>query len=108
MTTLDQVPFGNMEFADNPEPRCACLLLLDTSGSMKGAKIEQLNAGLRRSPSSCAPTPWPRSASRWPWSRSGRSKIVQNFVTADTFAPPALRADGDTPMGEAIVSALRD
>ena len=46
MTTLDQVPFGNLEFADNPEPRCACLLLLDTSGSMKGDKIQQLNAGL--------------------------------------------------------------
>jgi len=36
MTTLDQVPFGNMEFADNPEPHCACLLLLDTSESMQG------------------------------------------------------------------------
>ena len=47
MTTLEQVPFGNLEFADNPEPRCACLLLLDTSGSMQGAKIEQLNAGLK-------------------------------------------------------------
>ena len=46
MTTLDQVPFNNVEFADNPEPRCACLLLLDTSGSMEGAKIAQLNAGL--------------------------------------------------------------
>jgi hypothetical protein len=41
MTTLEQVPFSNVEFADNPEPRCACLLLLDTSGSMKGAKIGQ-------------------------------------------------------------------
>ena len=46
MTTLDQVPFGNMEFADNPEPRCACLLLLDTSESMQGDKIRELNAGL--------------------------------------------------------------
>ena len=28
--------FGASEFADNPEPRCPCLLLLDTSGSMEG------------------------------------------------------------------------
>ena len=42
----DQQPFGDMEFADNPEPRAACLLLLDTSGSMKGEAIAALNAGL--------------------------------------------------------------
>ena len=35
------------EFADNPEPRCPCLLLVDTSGSMKGERIDSLNEGLR-------------------------------------------------------------
>ena len=46
--SLDQVPFGSgADFADNPEPRCPCLLLLDTSGSMKGAPIEELNAGIQ-------------------------------------------------------------
>ena len=38
--------FEAAEFADNPEPRVACLLLLDTSGSMAGEKIQQLNEGL--------------------------------------------------------------
>ena len=32
-----------VEFAENPEPRCPCVLLLDTSGSMQGAPIEALN-----------------------------------------------------------------
>src|SRR5262245_597316 len=32
-----------VEFAVNPEPRCACVLLLDTSGSMQGEKIAALN-----------------------------------------------------------------
>ena len=36
-----------VEFAENPEPRCPCLLLLDTSGSMEGAPIEALHQGLR-------------------------------------------------------------
>jgi uncharacterized protein YegL len=45
-TTFDQVPFGGAEFAENPEPRCPCILLLDTSGSMKGEPISQLNEGL--------------------------------------------------------------
>src|SRR4030095_15370529 len=31
----DQIPFPEPEFVDNPEPRCPCVLLLDTSGSMK-------------------------------------------------------------------------
>jgi uncharacterized protein YegL len=33
--------------ADNPEPRCPCILLLDVSGSMFGAPINALNEGLR-------------------------------------------------------------
>jgi uncharacterized protein with von Willebrand factor type A (vWA) domain len=46
MTSFDQVPFDASEFVDNPEPRCPCLLLLDTSASMAGRRINELNAGL--------------------------------------------------------------
>lgn len=35
-----------VEFAENPEPRCPCILLLDTSGSMQGEPINALNEGL--------------------------------------------------------------
>jgi uncharacterized protein YegL len=31
----------------NPTPRCACMLVLDTSGSMDGAPIHALNEGVR-------------------------------------------------------------
>ena len=37
----------DVKFAENPEPRCPCVLLLDTSGSMNGAPIDELNAGLQ-------------------------------------------------------------
>jgi len=43
---MDQVPFGASEFADNPEPRCPCLLLLDTSASMEGEAMAELNRRL--------------------------------------------------------------
>jgi hypothetical protein len=45
---FEQQPFGGADpdFADNPEPRCPCLLLLDVSGSMRGSPINQLNEGL--------------------------------------------------------------
>jgi uncharacterized protein YegL len=35
------------EFADNPEPRCPVVLVLDTSGSMNGVAIRELNESLR-------------------------------------------------------------
>ena len=38
---FDQMPFGEDNFADNPEPRCPCLLILDTSGSMQGSPINE-------------------------------------------------------------------
>jgi hypothetical protein len=49
MSSFDQVPFGKgVEFAENTEPRCPCLLLLDTSGSMRGKPIDELNTGVRQ------------------------------------------------------------
>jgi len=42
----EQIPFGADDFAENPEPRCPCVLLLDVSGSMNGKPISELNAGL--------------------------------------------------------------
>ena len=47
MTHSDQIPFASPDLVANPEPRCPCLLLLDTSGSMSGRPIEELNQGLR-------------------------------------------------------------
>ncbi len=39
---LDQI-----EFAENPEPRCAVVMLIDTSTSMQGERLRQLNDGLQ-------------------------------------------------------------
>ena len=47
--SFEQVPFGTDNFADNPEPRCPCLLLLDTSGSMAGTPIAELNQAKSKS-----------------------------------------------------------
>jgi len=43
---INQLPFVGVEFVDNPEPRCPCVLLLDTSGSMRGQAIAALNQGV--------------------------------------------------------------
>jgi uncharacterized protein YegL len=45
--TMETYHLDQAEFADNPEPRCPVVLVLDTSGSMKGEPVLQLNTALR-------------------------------------------------------------
>lgn len=46
MTRGDQMPFDHPDLVANPASRGACLLLLDTLGSMQGRPITKLNRGL--------------------------------------------------------------
>lgn len=95
------------EFVENPEARCPVALVLDTSKSMAGAPIAELNAGV--------------AAFRQDVLRDdlaalrvevamitfgGRIAVPPGFVTLDRFAPPVLAAEGDTPLGGALEVAL--
>jgi uncharacterized protein YegL len=96
-----------VEFAENPEPRCPCVLLLDTSGSMQGAAIEALNKGLKAFKDDLAKDPLAsRRVEISIVSFDNEIKVVQDFVTVDHFEAPVLTAQGQTFMGGAIQNAL--
>ncbi|MDQ4078060.1 MAG: VWA domain-containing protein [Chloroflexota bacterium] len=109
------------EFVENPEPRCPLVLLLDTSGSMSGQPIAELNKGLQELERALKKDRLaslrvevalitfggsvqlldPRGHGTLPLDAG------QAFITADSFRPPQLQAGGDTPMGEAVRNGLR-
>lgn len=96
-----------IEFAENPEPRCPCVLLVDTSGSMQGAPIQALNEGLRTLKNELIKDPVAsRRVELAVVTFDSQVKLVQDFVTADQFEPPTLSAEGFTHMGGAVHKAL--
>jgi uncharacterized protein YegL len=80
-----------IEFAENPEPRCPCVLLLDTSGSMMGEPITALNQGLVAFRDDLTRDPLAsRRVELAVVTFDSEVKVVQDFVTADQFQPPTL------------------
>jgi len=104
---LAQSPFAGFDdFVDNPEPRCACLLLLDTSTSMRGPRIDQLNEGLRSFKEELAQDSLAMKRVEIATVTFGPVRTHSDFQTADVWQPPELVANGDTPIGSAIVTGL--
>src|ERR1700733_2504801 len=98
----EQLFQAGLEFARNPEARCPCVLLLDTSKSMAGERIAALNQGLQVFRDELVKDPVARQRVEIAIiAFGGEVQVVQGFVTADNFPPPLLQAQGVTPMGTA-------
>jgi uncharacterized protein YegL len=113
MTSLDQIPytasvnpFDATEFTDNPQQRCPCLLLLDTSGSMEGRPMEQLNEGIRTFKEELMADSLAAKRVEVSILTFGPPRSLGPFQTAETFTPPHLATTGDTPMGAAILQGI--
>jgi uncharacterized protein YegL len=130
----EQQPFDDVALASNPEPRCPCVLLLDVSASMREVigepgeslgytvqqdgktyqavaggvtRIQRLNEGIQAYHSDLLSDPL--AAQRVEVSVisfGGTVQTVSPFLGAHEFTPPTLIAAGDTPMGQAILTAI--
>ena len=101
-----QSPFIADVFAENPEPRCPCVLVLDTSGSMEGRPLTQLNAGYQTLLTELLEDALAAKRVELAVVTFGPVKLVQDFETPDMIAASDLDVTGDTPMGEAIEFAI--
>jgi uncharacterized protein YegL len=91
----------------NPDPRIACALLLDTSSSMSGSPISQLNLGFERfcqeikdDDLAC------KRAEISVITFDSSARVVIPFTEARYLRPRHLNANGTTAMGAAIDLAL--
>lgn len=104
---LNYVAFPDCD--DNYEPRCPCVLLLDVSGSMRNeGRIHALNEGIRvfRDNLICDTLVSTR-VEVCVMAFNNKVKLIQDYVTADTFSPPTLVAREKTMMADAIYEAIK-
>jgi uncharacterized protein YegL len=103
----DQLPFPTPDIVGNPEPRCPCLLLLDTSGSMRGQPIAELNAGLMVLKDELTADAMAMQRVEIGIITFGPVEVKSEFQTPDLWIPPTLKPGGETPMGAAIEQGLK-
>lgn len=99
--------YDTAEFADNPEARCPVVLILDTSASMAGPRIERVNQALAKFRDGIREdTLTSLRADVAVIAFNHEARLVRDFTNGATFEPPVLTADGLTNYSRAINLAL--
>jgi uncharacterized protein YegL len=104
---IEQTPFhSKIILANNPEPRCPCVLVLDTSGSMGGEPIRQLNEGVQCLVDELSRDGLASKRVELAIINFGSSvNLACDFTPPTAMHPPVFDADGPTPMGDAVLHA---
>ena len=99
--------FEDVEFIENPEPRCPCVLVLDTSSAMAGKAIQSLNEALIHFRQELLGDDLAAKRVELSVVAFGPTRIESHFQNPEDFYPPVLEADGEAPIGEAIELAIQ-
>ena len=98
---------SDAEFAQNPEPRCPCVLVLDVSGSMRGTRVDTLNRALLEFKEQVSQDHLTTLRAEIAIiAFSDQPRVAQDFTTVPNFDPPTLQVEGGTKMAAAMIKAL--
>jgi uncharacterized protein YegL len=106
---MSQPAIPDVALVDNTEQRTPLVLVLDRSGSMSGAPIEQLNAGLKLLEQELKADAIAAKRVRLLVVQYGgfdEAEILEDWKDAMDFVAPVLEASGTTPTGQAVDLAL--
>lgn len=97
------------DLIENPSTRCACMLVLDTSGSMSGQPIAELNQGVAHFIQAVQQDEVAAYSVEVGIITAGSSVNMQlPFKTAmEIDQIPQLKASGSTPLGQAVQLAVQ-
>jgi len=94
------------DLVENPTPRTPIALVLDTSGSMEGEPIKELNEGVKVFIDEIRNDEYARYSAEICIVTFGKVvTLVQDFATVDRIPYPSFKAGGSTPMGAAVLEA---
>jgi uncharacterized protein YegL len=99
----------DIQLANNSSQRLPCVLLLDGSGSMAGAPIAELNAGLRLLEEELKKDDVAGERVQLlviQFGGDNQIELLSDWTDAMSFEAPEVTAGGLTPMGEAVRVAM--
>jgi uncharacterized protein YegL len=106
-TMIEQESFGAPKIAAPGEAHLACVLLLDTSGSMHGKPIDSLNRALKDFKQKVSMDEMAKKKVDIAIVEfNSTARVVQDFTPISQMEPITLEADGTTAMGEGINLAI--
>lgn len=104
----EKLEFDDKDLVSNPTMRCPCLFVVDTSGSMSGAPIDELNAGVQKFLRDIREHVRARDAVEiGVITFASKVEEVLSFGSVEDAEIPILQAAGKTRMGEAVQLAIR-
>ena len=108
---MSEPKIPDVELIDNTSQRLPCILLLDGSGSMAGAPIDELNAGLRVLEEELKKDDIASQRVQLlviQFSGDRLVTVLSEWTDAMSFSAPHVTAEGSTPMGAAVRVALAE